>query len=150
VAKIELFKIPCIGWNMSLNRYVKLRRGDSESIARMMRTCEERIAEGSSIMMFPEGTRSADGRLKPFKHGAFTLAQRARVPLLPLVVEGTADALPKRGFVLQGRHHIRVRILPEIPYAEFADESVATLTERVHALFAQELAEPRVAIRSSA
>jgi len=106
-----------------------------------MRTCEERIAEGSSIMMFPEGTRSADGRLKPFKHGAFTLAQRARLPLLPIVIEGTANALPKRGFVLQGRHRIRLRVLPEIPYARFATTSVQTLTEEVHALFATELGE---------
>jgi 1-acyl-sn-glycerol-3-phosphate acyltransferase len=142
VAKIELFKIPCIGWNMSLNRYVKLRRGDPESIARMMRTCEERLAEGSSIMMFPEGTRSVDGRLKPFKHGAFTLAQRAQVPLLPIVIEGTANALPKRGFVLQGQHRIRVHVLPEIPYARFAHLSVQALTEEVQARFAAELGEP--------
>ena len=151
VAKIELFKVPCIGWNMSLNRYVKLRRGDADSIARMMSTCEERIAEGSSIMMFPEGTRSADGHLKPFKHGAFTLAQRARVPLLPIVVEGTASALPKRGFVLQGKHHIRVRVLPEIPYARFASQSVQALTEEMHAFFAAELGETvRPAARTSA
>jgi len=150
VAKIELFKIVCIGWNMSLNRYVKLRRGDPASIARMMETCEERIAEGSSIMMFPEGTRSADGRLKPFKHGAFTLAQRARTPLLPIVVEGTADALPKRGFILQGRHPIRVRVLPEIPYARFAADTVPALTERIHALFEAELGDGRSALRTSA
>ena len=151
VAKIELFKIPCIGWNMSLNRYVRLRRGDPESITRMMRTCEERMTEGSSIMMFPEGTRSADGRLKPFKHGAFTLAKTVRAPLLPIVVEGTADALPKRGFVLQGRHHIRVRVLPEIAYERFADTGVPELTEQVHALFAAELGEAsRHATRSTA
>jgi 1-acyl-sn-glycerol-3-phosphate acyltransferase len=151
VAKIELFKIPCIGWNMSLNRYVRLRRGDAESIARMMQTCEQRMAEGSSIMMFPEGTRSADGHLKPFKHGAFTLAKQVGAPLLPIVVEGTADALPKRGFVLQGRHPIRVRVLPEIAYERFASESVPELTERVHALFAAELGETgRVATRTSA
>jgi 1-acyl-sn-glycerol-3-phosphate acyltransferase len=151
VSKIELFKIPCIGWNMSLNRYVKLRRGDPESIAQMMRTCEERLAEGSSIMMFPEGTRSPDGRLKPFKHGAFTLAQGAGVALLPIVIEGTADALPKRGFVLRGRHHIRVRVLPEIPHADFAHEPVDVVTERVHALFATELGElGRPAVRTSA
>jgi 1-acyl-sn-glycerol-3-phosphate acyltransferase len=150
VSKIELFTIPCIGWNMSLNRYVKLRRGDPESVAHMMRTCEERIAESSSIMMFPEGTRSADGRLKPFKHGAFTLAHRTQMPLLPLVLEGTADALPKRGFVMNGRHRIRVRVLPEIPYARFADQSVQALTEEVHALFAAELGELRSAMRASA
>lgn len=101
-------------------------------------------------MMFPEGTRSVDGHLKPFKHGAFTLAQRARVPLLPLVVEGTANALPKRGFVLRGRHRIRVRVLPEIPYARFADQSVQELTDAVHALFAAELGEAPSAVRTSA
>jgi 1-acyl-sn-glycerol-3-phosphate acyltransferase len=117
VAKAELFRIVCIGWNMSLNRYIRLRRGDPGSIKRMMDDAERTLAEGSSLMIFPEGTRSPDGHLKAFKHGAFTLALRGRVPLLPIVVEGTANALPKRGFVLQGRHEIRVRVLPEIPYA---------------------------------
>jgi 1-acyl-sn-glycerol-3-phosphate acyltransferase len=148
VAKAELFRIVCIGWNMSLNRYIRLRRGDPSSIKRMMDDAERTLAEGSSLMMFPEGTRSADGHLKAFKHGAFTLALRGRVPLLPIVVEGTANALPKRGFILQGRHEIRVRVLPEIPYAAFAGEQVETLTERVHALFRRELGEPAPATPS--
>jgi 1-acyl-sn-glycerol-3-phosphate acyltransferase len=143
VSKIELFRIMCIGWNMSLNRYIKLRRGDRESIAQMLRVCEATLAEGSSIMMFPEGTRSPDGRLKDFKHGAFTLAQRARVPLLPIVIEGTARALPKRGFILQGRHAISVRVLDEIPYASFANLPVEQLTEQVRDLFVTELGEAR-------
>lgn len=54
VSKEEIFRVPCIGWNMSLNRYIKLRRGDRESIARMMRHCGETLAEGSSVMIFPE------------------------------------------------------------------------------------------------
>jgi 1-acyl-sn-glycerol-3-phosphate acyltransferase len=114
VSKIENFRVPCIGWNMSLNRYIKLRRGDRQSIEQMMTACEQAVGEGNSIMMFPEGTRSLDGRLKQFKHGAFTIAQRMRVPILPIIVEGTADALPKRGFVLQGRHAIRIRVLDAI------------------------------------
>ncbi len=131
VSKVENFRVPCIGWNMSMNRYIKLRRGDRESGAQMMEACERTLAQHNSIMMFPEGTRSADGELRPFKPGAFVLAQRARKPLLPIVVHGTADALPKRGFVLQGRHKIRVRILDEIPYASFAHKPVDTLLEEV-------------------
>src|SRR5437764_5945818 len=73
VSKIENFRVPCVGWNMSLNRYIKLRRGDKTSAQAMMRECERALAQGNSIMMFPEGTRSADGQLREFKHGAFTL-----------------------------------------------------------------------------
>lgn len=144
VSKAELFRIPCVGWNMSLNRYIRLRRGDPASIAQMLRDAEHTLAEGSSLMIFPEGTRSADGRLKAFKHGAFTLALRAKVPILPIVLDGTSNALPKRGFVLQGRHAIRVRVLDEIPYASFANDSVEDLTATVHALFAREVGEAPV------
>ncbi|MFI5395904.1 MAG: lysophospholipid acyltransferase family protein [Candidatus Binatia bacterium] len=140
VSKVENFRVPCIGWNMSLNRYIKLRRGDKESIAQMMEACAGALAHGSSVMMFPEGTRSPDGRLRAFKHGAFTLAQRTGTALLPIVVQGTANALPKRGFVLQGRHHIRVRILDEIPFLSFANTPVEALTEEVRNRIATELA----------
>lgn len=148
VSKIENFRVPCIGWNMSLNRYIKLRRGDKESVDQMMVASEQALRAGSSIMMFPEGTRSVDGRLKAFKHGAFTLAARVGAPILPIVVEGTAAALPKRGFVLQGRHAIRIRVLDAIPYARVASLSVEALTEHVRALIAAELGEP--AARKSA
>lgn len=131
VSKIENFRVICVGWNMSLNRYIKLRRGDRASAENMMKECEQAIAEGNSIMMFPEGTRSEDGRLRDFKHGAFTLALRCKVPILPIIVEGTSRALPKRGFVLRGRHQIRVRVLDAIPYASFAHLSVDGLTKAV-------------------
>jgi 1-acyl-sn-glycerol-3-phosphate acyltransferase len=134
VSKIENFRIPCIGWNMRLNRYIPLRRGDRASVARMMTECEAALREGSSIMMFPEGTRSRDGRLQAFKPGAFALAQRTGAPLLPIVVEGTAHALPKRGFVLQGRHAIRIRVLDAIPVggldAATPDEIAAAVRQR--------------------
>ena len=141
VSKVENFRIPAIGWNMSLNRYIKLRRGDRASVERMLDACERTIAEGSSIMMVPEGTRSPDGRLRAFKTGAFALAQRAAAPLLPIIVQGTANALPKRGFVLRGRHEIRIRVLDEIPYQAFADTPVEVLTQRVRDVIAAELGE---------
>ena len=141
VSKIENFRVPCIGWNMRLNRYIELRRGDHESVLRMMQACERTLGEGSSIMMFPEGTRSQDGRLRAFKPGAFSLALSTRSPLLPILLEGTGNALPKRGFVLRGRHPIRLRVLDEIPYESFASKSVEELTTQVRNLFAKELGE---------
>ena len=144
VSKVENFRVPCIGWNMSLNRYIKLRRGDRKSIVRMIEACEKTIAEGNSIMMFPEGTRSPTGLMRAFKPGAFEIAQRTRSAILPIVLQGTADALPKRGFVLQGRHPIQLRVLDELPYESFRDQSVEELTDRVHELLAQhvEVEEP--------
>ncbi len=141
VSKIENFRVPCIGWNMILNRYIPLRRGDKRSIAEMMRGCEKTIGEGNPVMMFPEGTRSRDGRLRPFKHGAFTIAKRAGVPILPIVIEGTGNALPKAGFVLQGRHHITVRVLDPIAPEDFPEGKVDHLAEHVREIFKAELGE---------
>ena len=141
VSKIENFRVPFVGWNMSLNRYIKLRRGDRASIDEMMVACEQALRQGNSVMMFPEGTRSVDGRLRPFKHGAFTLAQRTGAPLLPIVVQGTAQALPKRGFVLQGRHTICIRVLDAIPFPSFAQTPVETFMHSVRERFATELGE---------
>ncbi len=145
VSKIENFRVPFIGWNMVLNRYVKLRRGDKQSIGEMMSACSHLLDEGSSIMMFPEGTRSPDGKLRAFKHGAFTLAQGSGCPILPILLEGTANALPKRGFVLRGRHAISIRVLDEIPHAKLADRPVEAVTAEVWERFARELGPEGVA-----
>ena len=150
VSKIENFRVPFIGWNMRLNQYIELKRGDKQSIGEMMSAASRTLDDGSSIMMFPEGTRSADGRLKAFKHGAFTLAQASGCAILPIVLEGTAHALPKRGFVLQGRHPISIRVLDEIPHEAIRDRPVEDVTREVHELFAKELGEPDVRSQGAA
>ncbi len=149
VSKTENFRVPFIGWNMRLARYIELRRGDRASVVQMMKACRDALAAGSSIMMFPEGTRSPTGRLRAFKSGAFEIAKQARRPILPIALQGTHAALPKRGFVLRGRHPIRLTVLEEIPYASFEDVAAEELAERVHAQIAAQLEEkdepPRVA-----
>ena len=114
VSKIENFRVPCVGWNMSLNRYIKLKRGDRNSVIEMMKACEKTLGEGNSIMMFPEGTRSPTGQMRAFKPGSFEVAIKTGRPILPIAIQGTADALPKRGFVLRGRHPIRPLARPQI------------------------------------
>jgi len=143
VSKIENFRVPFIGWNMSLNRYIKLRRGERASVIQMMKACEQTLARGNPIMMFPEGTRSQDGRMRPFKTGAFELALRTGSPVLPIVIRGTANALPKRGFVLQGRHPISLTVLDEIPAESFVGATVDELTASVRELIAAELGEAK-------
>jgi 1-acyl-sn-glycerol-3-phosphate acyltransferase len=114
VSKVENFRIPFIGWNMTLNRYIAIRRGSVKSHLRMMRECEEALRGGSAILMFPEGTRSPDGRMRTFKDGAFELALRTGVPVVPVAVTGTAEALPKSGALLRGPCVIRLQVLPPI------------------------------------
>lgn len=133
VSKAENFRVPVVGWNMRLNAYIPLKRGDRESVTKMLATAEADLRNGTSVMLFPEGTRSRDGKLKPFKAGAFELAVRTDLPVLPIAVGGTGDALPARGFVLRGRHAITVTVLPPIPPA---GHDPASLLERTRSVIA--------------
>ena len=139
VSKLENFRVPFVGWNMTLNRYIPLRRGDAGSIAEMMTASERTLRAGSSLMLFPEGTRSVDGKLRPFKHGAFTLAQRTGSSIVPIVIEGTSSALPKRGYLLQGRHAITLRVLPPIVLSALPRGTPEALAEHVRGVFQREL-----------
>jgi 1-acyl-sn-glycerol-3-phosphate acyltransferase len=143
VSKRSIFAVPFIGWNMRMNDYVGLQRGDSASIARMMDECRTHLRRGSSVLMFPEGTRSPDGEMKAFKHGAFTLAKELNLPVVPIVIEGTRDALPKRGLMLRqtGTLPIQVRVLPAV--APDVAPSVAGLSELVRGQMQRELASLR-------
>jgi 1-acyl-sn-glycerol-3-phosphate acyltransferase len=136
VSKAEVFNLPFIGWNMVLNDYVKLRRGDKQSIERMMAACRRHLERGRSVYFFPEGTRSSSGELKPFKPGAFILAHEMRIPILPVAIDGTRHALPKYSLNFHGRHHIRLRVLDPIAYAVFKDLSVEATAQMVRGAIA--------------
>jgi 1-acyl-sn-glycerol-3-phosphate acyltransferase len=121
VSKQEIFRVPVIGWNMRLNRYVPVVRGSGASVRRMMEFCDQHLEAGSPLMIFPEGTRTTDGNLRPFKDGAFQLAVRHNVPVYPIVVHGTRRALPRQGFVLRDHIRARVEVLPPLTPSDFAD-----------------------------
>jgi 1-acyl-sn-glycerol-3-phosphate acyltransferase len=87
--------------------------------------------------------------MRAFKPGAFELALDCQRPILPIVIRGTADALPKRGFVLRGRHPILVTILEPLPYASFAGESAEALTQRVRNDIAAHLASSVTSSRAA-
>jgi 1-acyl-sn-glycerol-3-phosphate acyltransferase len=131
--------VPLIGWNMRLNRYVQLKRGDKESVARMLQECEMHLDEGSSIFMFPEGTRSADGEIKAFKLGAFQLALKKKVPILPVVVSGTNKALPKYSMKFTGVQKIYIKIFEEIPYSVFEKLSPEETAQMVRQFIVEKL-----------
>ncbi len=118
VSKIENFRAPFLGWNMALNGYIPLKRGYLPSIMRMVRMCHQKISEGHSLFVFPEGTRSPDGEIKKFYRGAFLIAARNKVPVVPLVLEGTNHILPKHSFRINPQE-VLVRILDPIDPADF-------------------------------
>jgi len=127
VSKASNFRIPFLGWNMTLNGYVPINRGAAESARRMMARCRELLAQGSPVLFFPEGTRSADGELKPFKDGAFRLAKDTGVPVIPVAMSGTYETLPKHGIVLRNRMDAVIEVLEPLDPARF--ESVPALRE---------------------
>ncbi len=140
VSKRENFRLPLIGWNMHLSGYVPLVRGDQASTKRMMDTCSSLLRRGMSIMMFPEGTRSKDGQVKPFKSGAFVLARDANVPVLPIAIHGGHKLIPKHGKAFATHAELTVEVLePLFPldYPDVASFAEATRARIQEALFAR-------------
>jgi len=98
VVKKELFKIPLLGLAMKRIGYLSIDRGNHDKAMQSMQLAAQKIQNGTSIMIFPEGTRSSDGSLAyPFKKGGFHLALQAGVPIVPIAISGSRDVLPKHG-----------------------------------------------------
>jgi 1-acyl-sn-glycerol-3-phosphate acyltransferase len=110
LAKRELFAVPVMGGYMKRTGHIPIDRGNARAALQSIAEAARALRDGGrSILIYPEGTRSMDGRMQTFKDGAAVLAIRAGLPILPCAVEGTRDVLPARGVVLMpARVHIRV------------------------------------------
>jgi 1-acyl-sn-glycerol-3-phosphate acyltransferase len=128
VAKEELFRPPLTGWVMRMGGDIPVRRGDGESVREMMAECKQTLASGMSLMIFPEGTRSQEGDLLPFKEGAFRLSLETGVPILPIALAGTRNCRPK-GSKWFGEARAIARVLPAIDPAGFVGQSPAALAD---------------------
>jgi 1-acyl-sn-glycerol-3-phosphate acyltransferase len=95
VAKRELFKIPFFGWYLHAAGHVRVDRSDRAGAIRSLDGAAEQIRAGTPIVAFPEGSRSDDGEVRPFKKGPFMLALKAGVPVVPVSITGSHDVLPK-------------------------------------------------------
>jgi 1-acyl-sn-glycerol-3-phosphate acyltransferase len=114
LGKASLFRIPVVGWMMWLAGDVPVRRGDSASGKGAMALCARWLARGMPVMIFPEGTRSSEGGLLPFKDGAFRLAIETGADILPVAVFGTRAALPKHSWRFQNAY-ARVTVGTPLP-----------------------------------
>ena len=133
VAKESLFKVPFVGWCLSLTRHVKLERGDFGSIKKIYREAAGWLRSGMSVLFFPEGTRSETGEMKGFQNGAFKLAIKERVPILPILIEGTGDAIPKGTWLFQTKMPARIKVLPAVDTSAYAPADFAKLRDTVRA-----------------
>jgi 1-acyl-sn-glycerol-3-phosphate acyltransferase len=133
LSKAELFRIPVMGWLMHLAGDVPVKRGFGPSAVEAMARCREVLSNRVSVMIFPEGTRSPTAELLPFKDGAFRLAIDAGVPILPLALHGTSNALPKHDWRF-GRSTAVVEVLPPVETTGLTPADVPALKEKVRAM----------------
>ncbi|KAH9317578.1 hypothetical protein KI387_019347, partial [Taxus chinensis] len=94
ISKTSIFLIPIVGWSMFLTGHIPLRRMDNKSQMECLKRCLNVLKQGASVIFFPEGTRTKDGKMATFKKGAFSVAAKARVPVVPITLIGTGKIMP--------------------------------------------------------
>lgn len=141
VSKKEAFRLPCIGWNMVLNQYVSVDRGNVRSVRQTMGLCRTWLGRGVPLLMFPEGHRSRTGEMIEFHGGAFKLAVESNCAVVPIVVDGTLAVY--QGWRVRARPgRITLRVLDPISPGE-AGGSPTVLRQRAFERMSQALAELR-------
>lgn len=143
VAKKELFEVPLLGWMLKMAGDISV---DRRGVNRRKKTFEQAsyyLDHRCSVIFFPEGTRSRSGKLNRFSRGAFELAIQEQVPILPLVVDGTQNALPKKSWKFGPRNDIRLKVLQPIPTEGLGEGDRDELMDQVRFSILNQLAEWR-------
>lgn len=143
VGKKELFDTPIIGWMMKLSGDIPVDRKNARSGARMLLTAMEYLKNGCPVMFFPEGTRTKDGTVGRFNDGAFHLAIKAQVPILPIAVEGSHRCLPKHSWVFGEPASVKLKVFPPIDTTGMSSDDVAALREETRTVLIRQIAQWR-------
>jgi len=139
MAKRGLFYVPFMGWHLWTSGNFPVDRGDARKTARSIRAVIDGVRGGKSLAVFPEGTRTPDGRVQEFKPGTFKIAMRAGVPIVPVTIRGTFALLPKTTLVPRpGR--VDVFIGEPIDTNAYDDKRLPELIDRTRAAIAKRLA----------
>lgn len=142
IAKKELFRIPVFGRAMKNAGYIEIDRQHRQRALQSLAEAARKIREGKSVMSFPEGTRSKDGAVKPFKKGMFHLALEAGVPIVPITIIGAAEIMPKRSLKINPGE-ITMIIAAPIAVSDYTDATRPELMERVRGIIIENLAAGR-------
>jgi 1-acyl-sn-glycerol-3-phosphate acyltransferase len=143
LAKIELFKLPLIGWLLKLAGDIPVNRQDRRQGVVVLQTAANYLRQRCSVMFFPEGTRSPDGKVHRFNEGGFRLAIKEGIAVLPLVVEGSRDCLPKHGWQFGPPGDIQLKVLPPIETTGMEAKDTSALCENVRQMIIRQIAEWR-------
>jgi 1-acyl-sn-glycerol-3-phosphate acyltransferase len=143
MAKEELFRIPVVGWMMRLSGDISVDRKNPRSGAQALIKAQRVLEQKCSVMIFPEGTRTLDGRVRQFTDGAFHLAIRAKVPILPLVIEGSRDCIPKNSWKFGKPSNIFLKVLPPVETSSMTIQDVTNLRDTVRMTIMKQVAESR-------
>ncbi len=133
VAKESLFKLPFVGWSMSLAKHIKLERGDFGSIKKVYREAAQWLRGGMPVLFFPEGTRGNAKGMGDFQNGAFKLAIKEGVPVLPISIKGTGDAIPKGTWLFETKIPAAIKVLKPINVSGFGPADFAKLRDMAKA-----------------
>jgi 1-acyl-sn-glycerol-3-phosphate acyltransferase len=137
-AKAELFRTPFMGWAMSRIGYIPIERGSPKKAYRSMLRAAEVVQKGMSVIIFPEGTRSPDGNLQPFKKGVFLIALKSQAPILPITIQGASRIMRKGDWrIYPGQ--VRIQIDPSIETAGTPAENEEQLSRRVRSTLVKNL-----------
>lgn len=131
VAKRELLKLPFIGGLLWVNDHVLLARGEHGSIKEVYRQAAKWLRSGTSMLFFPEGTRSNTDEMNEFQNGAFKLAIKEKRNVLPIYIGGTRDAIPKGGWIFKTKVNCRLVIFPPIDISSYQPGDFARLRDLV-------------------
>jgi 1-acyl-sn-glycerol-3-phosphate acyltransferase len=138
LAKVELFKIPIFGHAMKRAGYISIDRSNKESAIQSLKQAATIIKKGASVIIFPEGTRSRNQNVQPFKKGGFVLAVDSGVPIVPVILHGTWKIMPKNQMVIEPGH-VSVEIKKPIESSEYSRETKDFLMEKVRNVILESL-----------
>jgi 1-acyl-sn-glycerol-3-phosphate acyltransferase len=140
IAKAELFHLPFLGWAMTRIGYIPIERESPKKAYRSMLRAAEKVKTGTSILIFPEGTRSPNGKLQPFKKGVFLIALKSQAPILPIAIRGTSRIMVKGDW---RAYPGNVEIIVDRPLetAGLASEKEDTLSQKVRGILMSHLQE---------
>ena len=138
ISKKEAQWIPFAGQALWFHRDILISRGSKSSIKYMVKKAKYFFNHNVCVSVFPEGTRTLDGQIHRFKDGAFVMAKLTHTAILPVVIDGNFDVLPKKGYGIKCKQNFYIKVLPEISVEEVDSMSVKELTEKMYNLMLSE------------